>query len=118
MLCGCICCVVHFCIIPCSLWCASLLCPMHCSDKMIYEAAIALSQSLTSEERQRGQIFPSVNRIREVSKQVACAVILQAVEEGQVHETTLDRMPRLSTPGALSAYVHRKMYDPVYVPIV
>eukprot|EP00041_Stephanoeca_diplocostata_P026101 m.696351 g.696351 ORF g.696351 m.696351 type:complete len:630 (+) comp22892_c1_seq18:300-2189(+) len=88
------------------------------SDKMIYEAAIALSQSLTSEERQRGQIFPSVNRIREVSKQVACAVILQAVEEGQVHETTLDRMPRLSTPGALSAYVHRKMYDPVYVPIV
>ena len=49
---------------------------------IVYSTSVALATSLTTEERDGGQIFPSVHRIREISHQVAMAVIRQAAAEG------------------------------------
>ena len=88
------------------------------SDGMIHRSSLSLAASLTQEERDRGQIFPSVSRIRHVSLQVASGVIRQAAAEGLIHPTQLDMLPELEEEGALEAYVRNKMYDPVYVPMI
>jgi malate dehydrogenase (oxaloacetate-decarboxylating)(NADP+) len=90
------------------------------TDKMIHQTAITLADSLTDDERARGQIFPSVKRIRDVSRQIAVTTIVHAVNEGLVHETTLEAMPSdLSVDNEmLHLYVARRMYDPVYTPLV
>ena len=53
------------------------------SDAMISVAANALAEAVTEEELQRGLLYPSVKRLREVSAQVAVAVMKQAAEEGR-----------------------------------
>eukprot|EP00038_Savillea_parva_P001424 m.103828 g.103828 ORF g.103828 m.103828 type:complete len:654 (+) comp10498_c0_seq1:48-2009(+) len=90
------------------------------TDSMIHQTSIALANSLTDDERARGQIFPSVKRIRQVSRQIAVATIVQATKEGLVHDTTLETMPAdLSVDNEdLHRYVNRRMYDPVYTPLV
>jgi len=88
------------------------------SDGMIHRSSLSLAASLTQAERNRGQIFPSVSRIRDVSLQVASGVIRQAAAEGLIHPTQLDILPDLEEEGALEAYVRNKMYDPVYVPMI
>ena len=81
------------------------------SDKMLYKAAEALANHVTTEELAKGKIFPPLGKIRDVSHQVAVAVIKQAIEEGQathINDTKID----------LDDFVSKKMYDPVYVPLV
>jgi malate dehydrogenase (oxaloacetate-decarboxylating)(NADP+) len=81
------------------------------SDKMLYKAAEALANHVTPEELAQGKIFPPLEKIRDVSHQVAVAVIQQAIEEGQatyLKDTNID----------LDDFVEKKMYDPVYVPLV
>lgn len=82
------------------------------SDKMLYVAAEALANFVSTEDHQQGKVFPPLNQIRDVSKCVAIAVIEQAVKEGQaskINETHIADM---------DAFVSKKMYDPVYVPLV
>ena len=82
------------------------------SDKMLYVAAEALATFVTDQELDEGKVFPPLHKIRDVSRRVAVAVIEQAIEEGQAAKLSGKDIDNLDT------YVHRKMYDPVYVPIV
>jgi malic enzyme len=53
--------------------------PKHLSDRMIYETAKALANSLTDEETEKGWLYPSLKRIRQVSAIVATAVCEEAL---------------------------------------
>ncbi len=52
------------------------------SDAMISASAYALAETVTDEELQRGLLFPSIDRLREVAAAVAAAVMRQAAAEG------------------------------------
>ncbi|GFH53301.1 NAD-dependent malic enzyme [Chaetoceros tenuissimus] len=82
------------------------------SDKMLYVAAESLANFVTDEDLKVGKVFPPLSSIRDVSRNVAVEVIKQAMEEGQARRLVGKEIPDLE------AYVQRKMYDPVYVPIV
>lgn len=82
------------------------------SDKMLYVAAEALANFVTKEELSQGKVFPPLNRIRDVSRSVAVAVIKQAQKEGQATKLDSKHIDNLES------FVHSKMYDPVYVPLV
>jgi len=69
------------------------------SDDMIAASARALAESVTEEELERGLLFPSIDRLREVTANVAVAVIDQALEENSatlevenVRETVVNAM--------------------------
>ncbi len=83
------------------------------SDKMLYVAAEALANFVTDDELAQGKVFPPLNQIRDVSRSVAVAVIKQAMEEGQASKIGSD-----INIDNLEEFVHKKMYDPLYVPIV
>jgi malate dehydrogenase (oxaloacetate-decarboxylating) len=53
------------------------------SDAMISVSANALAAAVTDDELERGLLYPSVSRLREVSAQVAVAVMQQAAAEGK-----------------------------------
>jgi malate dehydrogenase (oxaloacetate-decarboxylating)(NADP+) len=53
----------------------------HVSDSMVEQAAIALASSLTEEEKAAELVYPRLERIRDISAQVAFAVIRQAQNE-------------------------------------
>ena len=83
-----------------------MLVPTRVYDKILYVAAEALAHFVTDEELQEGKLFPPLSKIRDVSRRVAVAVIEQARKMNDVTSDDLD------------AFVHKKMYDPVYVPLV
>ena len=61
----------------------SLLCKAgRVSDSMISAAAHALAHAVSEDELQSGLLFPSIRRLREVSRTVADAVMRQAGAEG------------------------------------
>ena len=82
------------------------------SDRMLYVAAEALANYLTEDELAQGKVFPNLSTIRDVSKKVAIAVIEEAIRTNQA--------PRLDEKALanLDAFVEKKMYDPVYVPLI
>lgn len=82
------------------------------SDRMLYVAAEALANYLTEDELAQGKVFPNLSTIRDVSKKVAIAVIKEAIRT--------DQAPRLDEKALsnLDAFVEKKMYDPVYVPLI
>lgn len=82
------------------------------TDRMLFLAAVACSDSMTDEEIQDGRTFPAVERIREVSHAVACVIIKEAYEKGlttKIRPHDMDNMEEL---------VASKMYFPQYVPLV
>lgn len=83
------------------------------TDRMLHRASLACSQLLTEEEIAQGRTFPVVQRIREVSLAVACAVIEEALSCG----LTTKIMPRHIKEG-IPNFVRRKMYFPDYVPLI
>lgn len=82
------------------------------SDRMLHVAAEALANYVTEEELAEGKVFPKLDTIRDVSKKVAIAVIEEAIRTGQA--------PALSEKDLanLDEFVSRKMYDPIYVPLI
>ncbi len=61
----------------------SLMCKAgRVSDSMISAAAHALAHAVSADELQSGLLFPSIRRLREVSRTVADAVMRQAGAEG------------------------------------
>jgi malate dehydrogenase (oxaloacetate-decarboxylating)(NADP+) len=83
------------------------------TDDMLYIAAKACTESMTQEEIDEGRTFPRLNRIREVSKNVAVAIIKEAIR--------LDLAPKLSKKEkneGIESLVRRKMYFPLYAPLV
>lgn len=83
------------------------------TNKMLYLAAVACTNSMTPEEIEEGRTFPAVKRIREVSHAVACAVIEEALREGLA--TTISASHRKE---GIAELVSRKMYYPSYVPLI
>ena len=78
------------------------------TDSMIYASGAALSQTLTTEEIERGLLYPDITRIREVSVVVTREVI-RAVQEGRVdRETGLRSM----ADSDLDNWIKSRMYDP------
>ncbi|KAJ2055713.1 hypothetical protein GGI17_006544 [Coemansia sp. S146] len=61
----------------------AVLCKPTCiTDTMIYAVSKALAASLNGQEKADGELYPRIERIREVSAELAAAFIRQAVSEG------------------------------------
>ena len=82
------------------------------TDRMLYVAAEALANYVTEDELAAGKVFPNLTTIRDVSKKVAIAVIQEAIRT--------DEAPKLKEKDLkdLDVFVSRKMYDPIYVPLI
>ncbi|KAJ1642273.1 hypothetical protein LPJ64_005870 [Coemansia asiatica] len=66
----------------------AVLCkPQWITDTMIYAVAKALANSRNSEEIERNELYPRIERIREVSASLAAAFIRQAVREGLAQDS-------------------------------
>ena len=80
------------------------------TDKMLYVAAEALAKFVSDDEHAKGKVFPSLEQIRRVSHTLAVAVIKEATKENlaTIHVPLDD----------IDDFVARRMYDPVYVPLV
>ncbi|KAJ1661808.1 hypothetical protein IW140_006414 [Coemansia sp. RSA 1813] len=61
----------------------AVLCkPTHITDTMIYAVSKALANSLNEDEKARGELYPRIERIRQVAAELAAAFIHQAAREG------------------------------------
>ena len=83
------------------------------NDQMLYAAAVACVDAMTPDEIASGRTFPAIDRIRDVSHAVAVEVIKVALKDKLTTKIATDL-----TDQELSDLVARKMYDPVYCPLV
>jgi malate dehydrogenase (oxaloacetate-decarboxylating)(NADP+) len=82
------------------------------TDRMLYVCAVALAEFVSPEELQRGQVFPPLSKIREVSHRLAVALIQEAIRDGQATKISKGDTEKLDE------FVAQKMYYPEYVPLV
>jgi malate dehydrogenase (oxaloacetate-decarboxylating)(NADP+) len=75
------------------------------TDEMFLAAARALADQVTDEELALGCVYPSLERIREVSIRVAKAVVRVAIEQGHAGAVV---------PDDSEAHIRSLMFDPVY----
>ncbi|KAJ1294933.1 hypothetical protein BS78_01G184100 [Paspalum vaginatum] len=92
----------------------------HISDGMLQAAAECLASYITDNEIRKGILFPSVSSIRHITARVGAAVVRAAVAE-DLAEGRCDVGPR--ELGSMSEsetvdYVARKMWYPIYSPLV
>jgi malate dehydrogenase (oxaloacetate-decarboxylating)(NADP+) len=82
------------------------------TDRMLYIAAKALAECVPTDVMERGQVFPHISAIRQVSHRIAVAVIEEALRDGLA--------TKISPEDAedLNGFVARKMYYPEYVPLI
>lgn len=85
--------------------------PKNISDRMIYEASKALANSLTKEEIEKGWLYPSLKRIREVSAIVATAVCQEALRAKLARSDDIKAFEG-KTSQALIDYVTHHMWSP------
>ncbi|KAJ1988687.1 hypothetical protein EDC05_005162 [Coemansia umbellata] len=65
----------------------AVLCkPARITDTMFYAVSKALANSLDEEEKSLGELYPRIERIRQISAELAAALIVQAVREGLVKD--------------------------------
>jgi malate dehydrogenase (oxaloacetate-decarboxylating)(NADP+) len=83
------------------------------TDKMFYLAAEACTNTMNEEERQEGRTFPSIMRIREVNRNIAIAVIEEAIRCGLTTKITKEDIVT-----GIPQLVERKMYFPIYSPLI
>jgi malate dehydrogenase (oxaloacetate-decarboxylating)(NADP+) len=78
------------------------------TSDMIYASGEALPTMITEHEKSLGLLYPSINRIRDVSARVALFVIRAAQKDN------VDRMHHLRdmNDAELEAWIKGKMYDP------
>ncbi len=77
------------------------------TDEMFLDAARSLASNVTDEELAEGSLFPKLGRIREISADVACAVIRRAVQQGFADKRLLVN---------LEQRVRDAMWFPEYLP--
>ncbi|CAN6287796.1 unnamed protein product [Urochloa humidicola] len=90
------------------------------SDGMLEAAAECLASYITDDEIQKGILFPSVSSIRHITAKVGAAVVRAALAE-DLAEGCDDVGPKeLASMSELEMvdYVARKMWYPVYSPLV
>ncbi|MGB6334427.1 MAG: NAD-dependent malic enzyme [Thermoanaerobaculia bacterium] len=75
------------------------------SDGMFTAAARALAANVTQEERSAGRLFPAISRLREVTRDIAAAVVRQARDEGLARDIPDDQ---------IDDSVKRAMWTPEY----
>lgn len=75
------------------------------TNKMMMAAALALSDLAPAVQNGEGRLLPELNSIREVSKHIARAVIIQAIEEGHTEKMSLD---------AIDDLINNSMWEPKY----
>lgn len=75
------------------------------TNKMFLEAAKIVAECVTEEELTKGQIYPSIERIRDVSAKIAAGVSRVAIEE---------KLSDKSLPDDLLSDIYKQMYHPDY----
>jgi malate dehydrogenase (oxaloacetate-decarboxylating)(NADP+) len=75
------------------------------TEEMFSVAANVLASLVTGEDLAVGRVYPDLQRIREVSAAIACAVAQVAFRRG---------LTRMLCPEDLPAHVQAQMYDPTY----
>ncbi len=75
----------------------------HVSEGMIIAASNVLAECVTKEELEANNIYPKVERAREISEKIAIAVIKKAKEE---------KLTSLAEDA--EKYVGKRMYQPKY----
>jgi len=78
---------------------------------MIYASATGLADSLTEAEISRGDLYPELKRVREVSVVVAREVVRAAQRDGVDRQKLLQFL----SDKELDEYIKSKMYDPKVV---
>ena len=78
------------------------------TNDMIYASGDALPTMITEEEKQHALLYPSIDRIRDVSARVALYVIRAAQKS---HVDRLHHLRELND-GELEQWIKEKMYDP------
>jgi malate dehydrogenase (oxaloacetate-decarboxylating) len=78
------------------------------TDEMFLDAAKTLATNVTDGDLHECAVYPTLNRIRECSQSVACAVIRRAVSQGHAKPSAL---PELEERVACS------MWHPEYMPM-
>ncbi|CAK9178994.1 unnamed protein product [Ilex paraguariensis] len=90
------------------------------SDGMLQAAAECLAAYMTDKEVLEGIIFPSISSIRDITKQVAAAVIKEAIEEDLAEgyrEMDARELRKLSHED-IESYVENNMWSPEYPVLV
>ncbi|KAL9245220.1 hypothetical protein vseg_018896 [Gypsophila vaccaria] len=90
------------------------------TDGMLQAAAERLAAYMTEEDVLNGVIYPSTSRIRDITKQIAAAVVKEALEE-DVAEGYRDMDPRelqRLNEEELLEYVENNMWNPEYPTLV
>lgn len=77
----------------------------HVTDEMFAVAASTLASLATQDDLEMGRVFPSLQRIREVSRAIAVAVAEVAYARG---------LSRGARPADLAAHIASLMYEPSY----
>ncbi|KAI0034674.1 malic enzyme [Vararia minispora EC-137] len=78
------------------------------TDGMVEASSLGLADSLTGDERKTDSIYPSLDRIREISAFIALRVIRQAQKENVDRSSDLRRL----SDAELLKFVTRKMWNP------
>ncbi|KAG0644258.1 hypothetical protein HOY80DRAFT_1006968 [Tuber brumale] len=81
---------------------------VHVTQEMVYASAVGLADSLTGEEREKGWVYPNLDRIRSISVIVARSVIRAAQKENLDKNKTLQWLSDIE----LDNYIRSKMYNP------
>lgn len=79
------------------------------TDKMMMAAAMALSELAPAMKTGEGRLLPELTSIRSVSRHIAKAAILQAIEEGHVKKMSADNIDKA---------IEETMWKPVYEPFI
>ncbi|EPS68041.1 malic enzyme, partial [Genlisea aurea] len=90
------------------------------SDGMLQAAAECLAEYMTEEEVLQGIIYPSISGIREITREVAAAVIKEAVEEdlAEGYRDMDVRVLRKLSQGEIRSFVTDNMWYPRYPTLV
>lgn len=81
--------------------------PKTITNRLVLRASMALADALTTQERERGLVYPELSRIRQVSATIASAVVDQSVRDGLASE----EMKKIH-PDDYDAFVQARMWTP------
>lgn len=90
------------------------------SDGMLQAAAERLASYMTEEEVLKGIIYPSISSIRDITKEVAAAVVKEAIEEdlAEGYREMDSRELRKLDEAQISEFVENNMWSPDYPTLV
>ncbi|XP_022980252.1 NAD-dependent malic enzyme 1, mitochondrial isoform X1 [Cucurbita maxima] len=90
------------------------------SDGMLQAAAECLAAYMTEDEVHEGIIYPSISSIRDITKEIAAAVIMEAIEEDLVegYRGVDSRELRKFSKEQILEFVKNNMWSPEYPTLV